>query len=29
MYMFGARGNDPNAQTENIGDDPVKAVHTV
>ena len=25
MYMFGARGNDPNAQTENIGDDPVKA----
>ena len=25
MYMFGGRGNDPNAQTENIGDDPVKA----
>jgi hypothetical protein len=23
--MFGGRGNDPNAQTENIGDDPVKA----
>ncbi len=25
IYMFGGRGNDPNAQTENIGDDPVKA----
>ena len=25
LYMFGGRGNDPNAQTENIGDDPVKA----
>lgn len=25
MYMFGGYGNDPNAQTENIGDDPVKA----
>ena len=25
MYMFGGRGNDPDAQTENIGDDPVKA----
>ena len=25
MYMFGGNGNDPNAQTENIGDDPVKA----
>ena len=25
MYMFGGRGNDPNAQTENIGDDPVKS----
>ena len=25
VYMFGGRGNDPNAQTENIGDDPVKA----
>ena len=25
MYMFGGRGNDPNAQTENIGDDPIKA----
>ena len=24
-YMFGGRGNDPNSQTENIGDDPVKA----
>ncbi|MEL0275969.1 MAG: zinc-dependent metalloprotease, partial [Flavobacteriaceae bacterium] len=24
-YMFGGRGNDPNAQTENIGDDPIKA----
>jgi hypothetical protein len=24
-YMFGGRGNDPNAQTENIGDDPTKA----
>ena len=23
--MFGGRGNDPNAQTENIGDDPIKA----
>jgi len=25
LYMFGSRGNDPNTQTENIGDDPVKA----
>jgi len=25
IYMFGGRGNDPNSQTENIGDDPVKA----
>ena len=25
MYMFGSGGNDPNTQTENIGDDPVKA----
>ena len=25
VYMFGGYGNDPNAQTENIGDDPVKA----
>jgi hypothetical protein len=25
MYMFGGRGNDPDAQTENIGDDPVRA----
>ncbi len=25
IYMFGGRGNDPDAQTENIGDDPVKA----
>ena len=25
IYMFGGRGNDPNAQTENIGDDPIKA----
>jgi len=25
MYMFGGRGNDPNAQTENIGDDSIKA----
>ncbi len=25
IYMFGGGGNDPNAQTENIGDDPVKA----
>jgi hypothetical protein len=25
MYMFGGRGNDPNAQTENIGDDPIMA----
>lgn len=25
VYQFGSRGNDPNAQTENIGDDPVKA----
>ena len=24
-YMFGGYGNDPNSQTENIGDDPVKA----
>jgi hypothetical protein len=24
-YMFGSRGNDPDAQTENIGDEPVKA----
>lgn len=25
VYMFGGRGNDPNSQTENIGDDPVMA----
>ena len=25
IYMFGSYGNDPNSQTENIGDDPVKA----
>ncbi|MDC1217414.1 zinc-dependent metalloprotease, partial [Flavobacteriaceae bacterium] len=25
MYMFGSGGNDPDAQTENIGDDPIKA----
>lgn len=25
VYMFGGRGNDPNSQTENIGDDPIKA----
>ena len=25
MYMFGSGGNDPDTQTENIGDDPVKA----
>ena len=25
MYMFGGNGNDPNSQTENIGDDPIKA----
>ena len=25
LYMFGGRGNDPMAQTENIGDDPIKA----
>lgn len=25
IYQFGAGGNDPNSQTENIGDDPVKA----
>ncbi len=25
LYMFGGYGNDPNSQTENIGDDPVKA----
>ena len=25
IYQFGSGGNDPNAQTENIGDDPVKA----
>lgn len=25
LYMFGGYGNDPNAQTENIGDDPIKA----
>jgi hypothetical protein len=25
IYMFGGRGNDPNSQTENIGNDPVKA----
>ena len=25
MYMFGGRGIDPNSQTENIGDDPIKA----
>jgi len=25
IYMFGGRGNDPDAQTENIGDNPVKA----
>tara|TARA_B100000767_G_scaffold273645_1_gene304402 strand:- start:3298 stop:5631 length:2334 start_codon:yes stop_codon:yes gene_type:complete len=25
IYMFGGSGNDPDSQTENIGDDPVKA----
>ena len=25
IYMFGSYGNDPNSQTENIGDDPVEA----
>ena len=25
IYMFGGYGNDPNSQTENIGDDPIKA----
>jgi len=25
IYMFGSSGNDPNTQTENIGDDPIKA----
>ena len=25
IYMFGGYGNDPNSQTENIGNDPVKA----
>ncbi len=25
VYMFGGRGIDPNSQTENIGDDPIKA----
>lgn len=25
IYMFGGYGSDPNSQTENIGDDPVKA----
>ena len=25
IYMFGSYGNDPNSQTENIGNDPVKA----
>ena len=25
IYMFGSYGTDPNSQTENIGDDPVKA----
>ena len=25
IFMFGGYGNDPNSQTENIGDDPVKA----
>ena len=25
IYMFGGYGNDPNSQTENIGDDPVKS----
>ncbi len=25
VYQFGSSGNDPNSQTENIGDDPVKA----
>lgn len=25
IFMFGGRGNDPDAQTENIGDDPIKA----
>ena len=25
VYMFGGRGNDPNSQTENIGDDPIKS----
>ncbi len=27
IYQFGSGGNDPNSQTENIGDDPVKASH--
>jgi hypothetical protein len=27
IYMFGSRGNDPNAQTENIGDDPIRATN--
>jgi hypothetical protein len=25
IYMFGSGGNDPNSQTENIGDNPIKA----
>ena len=25
LYMYGSGGNDPNTQTENIGDDPIKA----
>ncbi len=25
LFMFGSGGNDPNAQTENIGDDPIRA----
>lgn len=25
IYMYGSGGNDPNTQTENIGDDPIKA----
>ena len=25
LYMFGSGGNDPDTQTENIGDDPIKA----
>ena len=29
IYMFGGYGNDPNSQTENIGDDPVKALSLI